>query len=256
MRERSTSSSASRGTAPLGASMIDTRSALLRTSICSNVIGSREPMTKIPLPGGTVATSGRTRAAITEASVSARPRAPMKRSTPSACAAERACLISSVVRVSGIEQRRACLPSFSSIAMAVSTPKPETAPPLTIRPKSGIAGTTRARRKEIASISAAICPFRRESIFLNRIVSAGTSASSSCVRRRASSAFPSRHPRLTLRTAGAAASAACTPSSPVATSVTIPRPAKGAAASSAPVRSSAKINSTASPSKSCKVLHR
>src|SRR5690606_7607197 len=102
-------------------------------------------------------------------------------------------------------------------------------------------GATRAERKENASSSASIFPLSRESTFLNRSAPCGTRAKAAAVSSYAAAASTSREPRLMESTSGDLTSAAGMSATESATSVVIPRAANGAALSSAPVRSSARM---------------
>ena len=140
---------------------------------------------------------------------------------------------------SGTSAPSASAPSSPRISIGISMPGPVSIPSRTTRPNSGMAGDTIIGRPRNASSSAAILPFIRESIFFRTCIPAGMSASTCAMRRRASSDEISRD-RVETDTTPPSIVRACPKSSGrVATQTPPTTPQNGAAASSAPVRSSA-----------------
>src|SRR5687768_9955384 len=125
------------------------------------------------------------------------------------------------------------------MSIGSGTPKPQTLPSLTHRPSTGIAGTTRLRRCGIASSSASMFPLSRESTFLKIRRSRGSAAMTSPTASRAREADRSRLSVDTPTIRAPLAIALPSDAGVTATAVARPRMAKGPAASSAPVRSSA-----------------
>ena len=106
-----------------------------------------------------------------------------------------------------------------------------------------MAGATSSREGFSTASSAAIWPLSRESIFFSTGTPAGSAAMTCAIAARAAPASPSRERVLTAMTCAPDAATLAVAFGDRATWTLSPRPAKGAALSNAPVRSSAMMHS-------------